>query len=461
MYYTYCYVKLEGALSMNKKLLMLLISMFAAVMIMTGCGSNNNDNNNNNDTEENNNENNENDEDENENNDAMNNNNNEDDNDNAMNNNESENDDDEASMAIADSDFAQLIEHMEEETEGTARIIYETDQTQEHDSEGITTTLDGYTLVELTDFHANFSIPFNDQTDGGVVIAKYTVKNDTDDDVYYMPTLDLSYVGATQVFSNYRELLPEDEQLTHKLAPSNDYLLEAGEAVTGYYTYPLGEDILQDVLAEGTADVEVPQPFAEKEDYSSHLGEEGTFTISLDADSADNSNEKASEGFYEDRVTAENMGEKEMIDSQENIGESDDLGDFTVTLDGYQFTAFEPNADEAPRFESYDTGIVLLTIKFNIDNQSSSEIGMNSVTSKLTMNDGSYYTLNEGMLLGYKNDDTIDPGERGDILQVYPLDKEQYDKIWKDKSFEVEIGPMKDAEAQDISKGKKASFNLK
>ena len=50
---------------------------------------------------------------------------------------------------------------------------------------------------------------------------------------------------------------------------------------------------------------------------------------------------------------------------------------------------------------------------------------------------------------------------RSEILQVYALDKEQYDKIWKDKSFEVEIGPMKDAEAKDISKGKKATFELK
>lgn len=445
---------------MNKKLLMLLISMFVAAIVMSGCGSNNNDeneNNNDTNTEENENDN-ENNEDEqvsgideenfeNENEDNT--------------ENEDEEDDSGSSIAVSDSAFSDLIEYMEDETEGTAKILYETDETQAHEMEGVTTTLDGYTFMELNDFNENYSIPFNDQTDGGVVIAKYTVKNDTDDDVSYMPTLDLSYVGASKVFSNNKDLLPEDEQLNTMLAPSNDYMVEAGEEVTGYVTYSFGEDILADVLDEGTADIEVPQPQTDKDDFSSRFGKEGMFTLSLNAESADKASETESQGFYEDRVTFENMGDKEMIESEENIGDSEEIGDFTVTLEGYQFTDFEPNADEAPRFEGNENGLVLLTVKFNVDNDSDSEIGINSVTSKLTMNDGSQYTLNEGMLLAYKNDDIIESGDSGEILQIYTLDKEQYDKIWKDKSFEVEIGPMKDAEAKDISKGKKATFELK
>lgn len=456
---------------MNKRLLMFLISMFVAAIVISGCGSDNNDeneNNNDNDTNteenENNNENNE----ENENNE-----NNEDEevsaidedkfgNENEDNDeNEDEEDGAESSIAISDSAFSDLIEYMEDETEGTASILYETDETQEHEMEGVTTTLEGYTFMELNDFNENFSIPFDDQTDGGVVIAKYTVKNDTDDDVSYMPTLDLSYVGASKIFTNNTNVLPEDEQLGSILAPSNDYMIEAGEEVTGHITYSFGEDRLEELLDEGTADVEVPQPQTDKDDISSRLGEEGTFTFSLNAESADKASETESQDFYEDRVTFENMGDKEMIESEEDIGDSEELGDFTVTLEGYQFTDFEPNADEAPRFEGNENGLVLLTVKFNVDNDSDSEIGINSVTSKLTMNDGSQYTLNEGMLLAYKNDDTIESGDDGEILQVYALDKEQYDKIWKDKSFEVEIGPMKDADAKDISKGKKATFELK
>lgn len=97
----------------------------------------------------------------------------------------------------------------------------------------------------------------------------------------------------------------------------------------------------------------------------------------------------------------------------------------------------------------------MITVKFNIDNKSSSQISLSSASSKLTVNNGAQYTFGEGMLLNYKYIDVIDPGKSGELLQIYVLDKEQYDKIWKNKSFEVEIGPMRDKEAKDIQKGRK------
>lgn len=358
-------------------------------------------------------------------------------------------------------DFAELITYMEEETEGSAKVLFESDQKMEHNMDDVNVSLDAYTLVELNDFNANFDIPFSDQTDGGVLITKYTVKNDTDKDVSYMPSMYLSYVGATKDAGNYKDLIPEEEQLPTLLSPSNDYELKSGDEVTGYYAYPFGKDQLADVLKEGEVIIEVPQPQEDADDFSSTIGEEGSFKVSLDQESADKKADNDSQNFYDDRVTMENMGDKKMVDNKDDIKETEKLGDVDITLEGYQFTEFEPNKDEAPRFESFDTGIVLLTVKFMIDNDGDAEIGKNSVSSKLTVNDGSQYTLNDGMLLLYKNDEIIDKGETGELLQVYPLDKEMYEKIWKDKSFELEIGPMKDKEAKDISKGKKVEFKLK
>lgn len=354
--------------------------------------------------------------------------------------------------------FEELINYMEKETEGTANILYENNEEQTHEMDDFSVSLDEYTLIELHDFNPMFEIPFNDQTDGGVLITKYTVTNDTDEDAYYMPFMSASYTGATKAFDNYKDLLPEEEQLPIKLTPSNDYLIEAGESITGYYTYPFGEDQLEDLLAEGALEIEVPAPHEDKGDVNSTFGKDGKFNLSITEDGEEKTS--SAEEFYEDRVTYENMGEKEMIDAKDNINESEEIGDFTVTLDGYQFTEFTPNDEEAPRFESFDTGLVLLTVQFDIENNHSSEIGNNSISSKLTVNDGAQYMLNEGMLLGYRNDDVIESGESGELLQVYALDKEQYEKIWKDKSFELEIGPMKDADAKDISKGKKASFSF-
>ncbi|WP_421663486.1 DUF5068 domain-containing protein [Lysinibacillus telephonicus] len=363
-----------------------------------------------------------------------------------------------ATTASNTSDFSDLIKYMEEETEGTAKVLYENKEPQVHEMDGVTLSLDAYTLVELNDFHTDFSIPFNDQTNGGVIIAQYTVKNELDKDVYYTPFLYLSFTGAEKDYNNFRDLLPPEEQLVEKLSPTNDYLLKAGETVTGYYTYPFGQDHLQDALNVSTVTVEVPAPLAVKDDFSSTIGKDGQFTLSLNDAGAEKI--KANAAFYNDKVTLDDMGEKKMLKEQSGIGKSEQLGDVTVTFDGYQFTDFTPNAVEAPRFENFKTGIVLLTVKFNLDNKGSDSVSLSSMSSKLTLNDGTQYTLGEGMLLDYSYDDVIAGGQSGELLQIYLLDKEQYDKIWKNKSFEVEVGPIRNQEAKDISKGKTAIFEF-
>ncbi|MEK3890471.1 DUF5068 domain-containing protein [Bacillus sp. FSL K6-3431] len=355
-------------------------------------------------------------------------------------------------------DFSGLITYMEKETEGTAKVLYENAQPQVHVMEGISVSLDSYVLVELNDFHTDFNIPFNDQTDGGVIIAKYTVKSDLDKDAYYMPAFYMSFTGAQKAYNNYRYLLPQEDQLSEKLSPPNDYLIKAGESVTGYFAYPFGKDDLGKILDLSTVVVEVPKPHAEKGDVNSNFGKEGKFTLSLNeagaAKVADN------QAFYQDRATREDMGTKKMLKEKNGINKSEKLGDVDVKLEGYQFTEFTPNSEEAPRFSSFTNGLVLLTIKMNLDNKGTDDIGLSSMSSKLTVNDGSQYLLNEGMLLNFRYDDLIKDGESGELLQIFVLDQEQYEKIWKDKAFEFEIGPIKNQEAKDISKGKKATFTL-
>ncbi len=214
----------------------------------------------------------------------------------------------------SNAEFDALVSAMEEETEDTATLLFENNESQSHEMEGLTLTLDAYQLVELEDFHTNFSIPFEDQTDGGVILAQYTVKNDSDQDLHYMPTLDIDYVGATKYYSNYRDLIPLEEQLPTILSPDNEYLVEAGDEVTGYYAYPFGQKQLDDILAEGNVIVDVPAPTTEYNEYSSTIGSGTEFTLPLDDDSAEKSAETESQGFYQDRISAENMGDKEMIE---------------------------------------------------------------------------------------------------------------------------------------------------
>lgn len=355
-------------------------------------------------------------------------------------------------------DYAELNKQIEENTEGKAEVLYENEEPKEHKLGELTTTLESYELISLKDFHADFDIPFDGETDGGVLVAKYNIHNGSDKDLYYMPGFNLTYTGAERYRKHYRELLPEDEQLAMKLTPDNDYLVKAGETVTGYETYPLGQKALDEVLELSTVTIQVPVALSKKDDFGSAVGSEGNIQLRLDAKGEEKVEKDAS--FYKDKATTENMGDKEMLKEKSDIGKTEKLGESEVTLDGYQFTKFTPNKEEAPRFENFKNGIVLLTVKFNVENKGSEDIGTSSIGSVLNMNDGSQYTLNEGMLLNRKASDVIKPGDSEELLQVYTIDEEQYEKILKDKSFDLEFGPLLNKDARDISKGRKAKFDL-
>lgn len=369
-----------------------------------------------------------------------------------------ENKEDENKETASSHDFSSLIKYMEKETEGTTKVLYENNTPQLHKMEDVSVSLDAYTLVELKDFHTDFSIPFGDETDGGVILAKYTVKNAMEKDIFYMPTEYITFTGAKKHYSDNRYLIPKEDQLKTKLPLDTGYLLKAGEEVTGYVAYSFGATDLQKINELATVTVMVPKPFAEKDAFGTSFGSEGRFELALNTEGAEKI--ASNTAFYQDRVTVENWGEKEMLKEKSGINESQQLGDVNVTLDGYQFTAFTPNEVEAPRFSNFKNGIVILTAKFKLDNKASSEIGMSFMTSRLTVNDGSQYLLNENMLLNYRDANNIKPGEAGELLQVYAFDQEQYEKIWKEKAFEIELGPIKDQDAKDTSKGKRVTFTL-
>ncbi|PFD43234.1 DUF5068 domain-containing protein [Bacillus cereus] len=360
--------------------------------------------------------------------------------------------------ATNSSDYSKLISYMEKETGGKTKVLFENKEPQIYKAEDISVSLNSYTLVELNGFHTDFNIPFNNQTDGGVILANYSVKNNSTKDIYYMPALDMSFTGAQKVYSNYKDLIPKEDQLPSKLAPTNDYLVKAGETISGYIAYPFGKDDLTKISSLSTVSVKVPTAQANKGKFDAPIGSPGNFSLSLNKQGTEKV--AADKTFYQDKATANNMGDKKMLKEKSSINNSQELGAVNVTLDGYQFTQFTPNSVEAPRFANFKNGIVLLTVKFKLDNKDAQDVALSPISSTLRVNDGTQYTLSEGMLLNYDYNASVKTGTSGELLQVYTLDQEQYEKIWKDKTFEIELGPMRNKEAKDISQGKKAKFTL-
>ncbi|MFP7494756.1 DUF5068 domain-containing protein [Terribacillus saccharophilus] len=357
-------------------------------------------------------------------------------------------------------EFPEVIEYMRTEIEATdARVLYENNEPQAYEMEGVTASLDAYSLIEMKDFDANHSYSFDDETSGAILLGKFTVTNDTDSKVYYMPSFAITYSSEQGYKGDYLHIVPKNQQLLMKLPPDDNYTLEAGESVTGYMAYPFGTSALETIMDEGSAFITVPVALTAPDDYDSAIGKEGKFTVNFDAASAEKS--KADQAFYQDLASHDNMGEKKMIEQKEDIAQSKELADATITLDGYQFTEFTPNEFEAPLFRNFLTGVVLLTVQFTVDNKSSADIGLENSESTLYVNDGAQSLINEARLSPYEFQETVASGDTAELLHVYVLDKEQYENIWKDKAFEIELGPLYDENAEELSEGNKVTFKIK
>ena len=65
---------------------------------------------------------------------------------------------------------------MEKETGGKTKVLFENKEPQVYKAEDVSVSMNSYTLVELNGFHTDFNIPFNRQTEGGVILVNYSVK---------------------------------------------------------------------------------------------------------------------------------------------------------------------------------------------------------------------------------------------------------------------------------------------
>ena len=63
-----------------------------------------------------------------------------------------------------------------EKTGGKTKVLFENKEPQVYKAEDVSVSMNSYTLVELNGFHTDFNIPFNRQTEGGVILVNYNVK---------------------------------------------------------------------------------------------------------------------------------------------------------------------------------------------------------------------------------------------------------------------------------------------
>lgn len=301
-------------------------------------------------------------------------------------------------------------------------------------------TLEGYEILEVKDFGNDYSIQYKDNTDeGGVMIAKYSVENEGDEDIFYSPSLDFSIGSDKRSYRSAKNMIPEDFEDMNSTFVKNKHIVKGKEKITGFYSYSINKEAFDKMKAEGFIDLSIPAAY-KQDGFKSEdrIGEDEKVKLAISKDGEKTLTEKNS--FYQDKVSTDNWGEKKLLKEKKDINETTNFKGIDFTLNGYQFTEFTPNAEEARSFKDFENGMVLLTVDLSVTNKGETGIDLQISSSFLSVNNGSQRIMNQGSLINNLTKNILAVGEKEEHwLQVYILDQEQYEKIWKDKDFIMDI----------------------
>ncbi|WP_245827616.1 DUF5068 domain-containing protein [Paenisporosarcina indica] len=344
------------------------------------------------------------------------------------------------------------------ETEGNVEVIYTNkDPKYTHDMSGFKVSVDEYQIVKVTDMNEYSKISFDDQINGYVVSTKVTIENGTSKPMYYNNNHKIQVSNNfDNIPANWKTLVPEDQQI-NKIKKNKEKvsLFEAGEKVTGLMSFTLTDDefeklktvkpkyIIEGGLADNDQYKNINQQQSPAYDFI-YSGEQGEQTATAPT-------------FYQDRLTTDNMADKKMIFEKSGINETKQIGDVNVTLDGVQYTDVIPTEANKARFQNFgESGVVALTVKLKIDNQSSAPVSIWNIGSKIVIDENRGTAIAEGMAEPQEPQE-IAAGQQGEKLHVFLFNKDEFGIF---KKFDLEFGPFTGSDGKDLFKGRTATFTL-
>ncbi|WP_442788857.1 DUF5068 domain-containing protein [Halobacillus sp. HZG1] len=377
-------------------------------------------------------------------------------------NSEKEDKETEEESADSDSDIGEtsvssgeiMNPNIAEESQGDVKEIYTSENNLEyvHDIEGFTVSINQYQIVKVTNMSEDMSIQFDDQTDGYVVTAQVTIENTRDEPVYYPSFIRIQGVNESDFLSSERTFVRDEYPVSKNEEEPSKY--GAGEKVTGLVTFTLTND-QYDVMTRVKPKFVIEGGAADNEEFKDSF--KGTATYDLIYGEGQKAEVESSADFYPDRLTTGNMANKEMIFEKSGIDETKQIEDVGITLNGVQYAELEPTEGNESRFSNFgDAGIVALTVKLTINNQSDKELNTFLLSSFIRVDDNRGSVISQGMV--EPNDSqTVEAGATGEKYHVFLFRKDDFETI---ETFDLEFGPFTGDDGKELFKGKTAMFSL-
>lgn len=345
-----------------------------------------------------------------------------------------------------------------EETEGNVEVVYTNKEPGFlNDINGFKVSINEYQIVKVTDMNEDSKLRFDGQNNGYVVTTKVTIENGTDKPMYYNNNHKIQLSNEYDYIpSDWKTLVPEDQQI-NKIKKNKEKitLYEAGEKVTGLMSFRLSDAEFEKlktvkpkyIIEGGLADNEQAK--------NSNMQQSPAYDFIYSDEQAKQTAEQPQ--FYQDRLTTDNMADKKMIFEKSGINDTKEIDKVKITLEGVQYTEVIPTEANKERFRNFgDNGIVAVTVKLNVDNQTSEPVDISNLKTTLNIDDNRAKVLSQGMAEPREQRE-IAAGQKGEKLHVFLLRKDEFEIY---KKFDMRFGPFVGTDGKDQFKGKSATFSL-
>ena len=345
-----------------------------------------------------------------------------------------------------------------EETKGNVEVVFtNNDAKYSHDMNGFKVSVDGYEIAKVTDMNESMKAWFDDQTEGYVITAKVTIENGTDKKMWYSNYHRLQLANDFDfIQSDGSNLIPEEQKIFMTKKNQDDFTLyEPKEKVSGMVTFALTNEEFERMKTVKPKYI-IEGGVADNDSFeNSYLQNSQSYDfVYSDEQSKQVSSQQE---FYQDRLTSDNWADKKMIFEKSGINETQQIGDVKVTLDGVQYTEIIPTEANKEMFTDFgENGITALTVKVNIDNQSSEAVSITNLGTILNIDDNRARYFSQGIAEPSQPLE-IAAGQQGEKLHVFLFRKDEFDLY---KKFTLEFGPFIGKDGNEAFKGKTATFNL-
>lgn len=348
-----------------------------------------------------------------------------------------------------------LNPYIAEESEGKVEVVYtNTKPNYTFDMNGFKVSVDQYQIVRLSDIHKDYTYVFDDQPDGYVITAQVTLDNQVGKPMYYTPMMHIRVANEYEIFPGSSTMFVDDKDKVFSKKETEAGKYAKDEKVTGFFTFALTNDEYQSMSSVNPKFV-IEGGAVDNADGKGASYNDATFDFII---SDEQKSKLASQpNFYQDELLLKDMAQKKMIFEKQNIADTKELNGVKITLDGIQYTEVIPTEAYKEAFADFgDSGIVAITMSLLFENQSQEPISAYWTSPKINI-DETRATLYNTSQLEPEGTDEIKPGEKGERLAVFLLRKDEFGIY---KKFDLEVGPLRNMENADVSKGYTVTFSL-